>query len=86
MVDNHNRKLTFGHGLSCHVCVLRPKSRGTVRLASRDARDAPLIDPRFLAEPEDLAAAGARLQAGAAHPRRAGARRVRGAELYIRRR
>jgi choline dehydrogenase-like flavoprotein len=56
MVDNHNRTLHLGHGLSCHVCVLRPKSRGTVRLASRDARDAPLIDPRFLAEPEDLAA------------------------------
>jgi choline dehydrogenase-like flavoprotein len=56
MVDNHNRTLHLGHGLSCHVCVLRPKSRGAVRLASRDARDAPLIDPRFLAEPEDLAA------------------------------
>jgi choline dehydrogenase-like flavoprotein len=56
LVDNHNRTLHLGHGLSCHVCVLRPKSRGTVRLASRDARDAPLIDPRFLAEPEDLAA------------------------------
>ena len=55
MIDNHNRKLHLGHGMSCHVCVLRPKSRGTVRLASRDARDAPLIDPRFLAEPEDLA-------------------------------
>ncbi len=56
MVDNHNRTLHLGHGLSCHVCVLRPKSRGTVRLASGDARDAPLIDPRFLAEPGDLAA------------------------------
>jgi len=55
IIDNHNRTLHLGHGLSCHVCVLRPKSRGTVRLASRDARDAPLIDPRFLAEPEDLA-------------------------------
>jgi choline dehydrogenase-like flavoprotein len=56
MVDNHNRTLHLGHGMSCHVCVLRPRSRGTVRLASRDARDAPLIDPRFLSEPEDLAA------------------------------
>jgi choline dehydrogenase-like flavoprotein len=55
MVDNHNRTLHFGHGMSCHVCVLRPKSRGTVRLASADAREAPLIDPRFLAEPADLA-------------------------------
>jgi len=56
IVDDHNRRLHLGHGLSCHVCALRPKSRGTVRLASSDARDAPLIDPRFLAEPEDLAA------------------------------
>jgi choline dehydrogenase-like flavoprotein len=56
IIDNHNRTLHLGHGLSCHVCVLRPKSRGTVRLASPDARDAPLIDPRFLTEPEDLAA------------------------------
>jgi choline dehydrogenase-like flavoprotein len=56
IVDNHNRTLHLGHGMSCHVCVLRPKSRGSVRLASRDARDAPLIDPRFLVEPEDLAA------------------------------
>lgn len=55
MVDNHNRTMHFGHGMSCHVCVLRPKSRGTVRLASADAREAPLIDPRFLAEPADLA-------------------------------
>ncbi|MGA8052179.1 MAG: GMC family oxidoreductase N-terminal domain-containing protein [Burkholderiales bacterium] len=55
IVDNHNRTLHLGHGLSCHVCALRPKSRGTVRLASSDARDAPLIDPHFVAEPEDLA-------------------------------
>ncbi|MEE9376322.1 MAG: GMC family oxidoreductase N-terminal domain-containing protein [Rhizobiaceae bacterium] len=32
IVDDHNRKLHLGHGYSCHVCVLRPKSRGNVRL------------------------------------------------------
>ena len=31
MVDDHARKLHLGHGFSCHVCVLRPKSRGTRR-------------------------------------------------------
>lgn len=52
--DDHNRKLHVRHGFSCHVCVLRPKSRGNVTLASADARQAPVIDPRFLSEPEDL--------------------------------
>jgi choline dehydrogenase-like flavoprotein len=54
MVDNHNRTFHWGHGMSCHSCKLRPRSRGTVRLASKDARDAPQIDPAFLSAEEDL--------------------------------
>ena len=54
MVDNHNRTYHWGHGMSCHATALRPASRGTVRLASRDMRDAPLIDPAFLSERADL--------------------------------
>jgi choline dehydrogenase-like flavoprotein len=54
MVDNHNRTLHWGHGMSCHSCPLRPKSRGVLRLASRDMHDAPLIDPRFLSHEDDL--------------------------------
>jgi len=54
MVDNHNRTYHYGHGMSCHSCALRPKSRGMLHLASPDARDAPLIDPGFLSAPEDL--------------------------------
>lgn len=54
LVD-HGRKTVFGHGYSCHVCLLRPKSRGTLRLASADAQVAPLIDPGFLSEPDDVA-------------------------------
>ncbi|HWV06828.1 GMC family oxidoreductase [Ralstonia sp.] len=54
MADNHNRTFNYGHGYSCHVCVLRPKSRGEVRLASADTREAPLIDPRFLSDPDDM--------------------------------
>ena len=53
LVD-HGRKTVFGHGYSCHVCLLRPKSRGNVRLASADPKAAPLIDPNFLAEPDDM--------------------------------
>ena len=52
---DHGRKTVFGHGYSCHVCLLRPKSRGTLTLASADPLAAPLIDPNFLAEPDDLA-------------------------------
>lgn len=34
--------------------LIQPKSRGTVRLASADPTVAPVLDPQFLAEPEDL--------------------------------
>ncbi|MBU64424.1 MAG: GMC family oxidoreductase [Cupriavidus sp.] len=54
MADDHMRRIHFGHGYSCHVCVLRPRSRGEVRLASADMRAAPQIDPRFLSDPRDL--------------------------------
>ena len=55
IVDDHARKLHMGHGFSCHVCVLRPKSRGSVGLSSADPMAAPRIDPQFLSDPEDLA-------------------------------
>ena len=54
LVDDHARRLHLGHGFSCHVCLLRPKSRGTLRLASPDPLAAPLIDPAFLADPQDV--------------------------------
>jgi choline dehydrogenase-like flavoprotein len=53
LVD-HGRKTVFGHGYSCHVCLLRPLSRGSVTLASSDPMAAPLIDPNFLAERDDV--------------------------------
>ena len=54
LVDDHNRKIHFTTGMSLHVCGLRPKSRGQVRLASADITRAPLIDPNFLADADDL--------------------------------
>jgi len=54
IVDDHTRKRHFATGMALHVCALRPKSRGSVRLASSDIAKAPLIDPDFLADPEDL--------------------------------
>ena len=55
LVDDHARKMHVGHGISCHVDVLRPHSHGVVGLASTDPRDAPVIDPRFLSDERDLA-------------------------------
>lgn len=54
IVDHHSRHLHLARGLSLHVCVLRPHSRGSVRLASDDIRRPPLIDPAFLADPRDM--------------------------------
>lgn len=54
MIDSHARKLHLGHGYSCHICLLRPKSIGSVSLASTDPLAAPNIDPNFLGHPDDL--------------------------------
>lgn len=56
IVDQHMRRMHLADGWSAHVCLLRPDSRGTVRLASGDPRRAPLIDPGFLSDPRDAAA------------------------------
>ncbi len=54
MLEDHGREKVKGHGFSCHACVLRPESRGSVRLASPDAAAAPAIDPNFLSDERDL--------------------------------
>jgi choline dehydrogenase-like flavoprotein len=82
LVDDHARKAHWGHGFSCHVTVLRPWSRGEVRLASPRPEEPPLIDPRFLDDPRDLA-----LLLKGAHQQRAvlddrAFDDVRGAPLY----
>ncbi|HJV96348.1 MAG TPA: GMC oxidoreductase, partial [Albitalea sp.] len=40
-------------GVTLNSAYLRPRSRGTVRLASADPKAAPLIDPNYWADPED---------------------------------
>ena len=55
IVDDHARRLHYGYGISCHVAVLRPASRGSVGLNSADPRDPPRIDPNFLAADADVA-------------------------------
>jgi choline dehydrogenase-like flavoprotein len=54
MVDDHGRKMHWGHGISCHVTLLRPKSRGTVSLNTANAFDAPRIDTAFFSDPDDM--------------------------------
>ena len=43
-----------GFGMTLNSYFLRPRSRGTVRAASSDPTQAPLIDPNFLADDYDL--------------------------------
>ena len=54
LVDDHARTLHAGHGFSCHVCLLRPRSKGRVWLKDADPLSAPMIDPAFLSDPADL--------------------------------
>jgi len=46
-------KLMSYPGYSVHVCVLRPKSTGTVTITSADPFAAPDIDYNFFADPDD---------------------------------
>ncbi|EAQ28363.1 putative alcohol dehydrogenase [Erythrobacter sp. NAP1] len=55
VLEDHGRENVKGYGFSLHACVLRPESRGTVRLGSRDAAAAPVIDPNFLDDDRDIA-------------------------------
>jgi choline dehydrogenase len=40
-------------GITCPVIVLRPESRGTVRIKSADPREPPAIQPRYLSAQKD---------------------------------
>lgn len=53
LVD-HGRKTVLGHGYSTHVCLLQPRSRGSVTLGSSDPMALPLVDPNFLGDPDDM--------------------------------
>lgn len=54
LVDDHARTLHPGYGLSCHVCLLRPRSTGTVTLKDNNPDSAPVIDPNFFNDPQDV--------------------------------
>ena len=44
------------HGISVNPCLLRPKSRGSVKLRSADPREPPLFVSNALQNPEDVEA------------------------------
>ncbi|MGE7955487.1 GMC family oxidoreductase [Pseudomonas sp. NPDC089530] len=48
------RLVPLGHGVSLHIAVMHPQSRGQVRLNSAAPHDKPIIDSHFLSHPEDL--------------------------------
>lgn len=53
-VIEHGFKKETGSGITLHNNNMRPLSRGEVKLASSDPRDAPLIDPNYMADPVDV--------------------------------
>ena len=55
VLEDHGRENVKGYGFSLHACVLRPESRGTVRLGTDDAAAPPWIDPNFLDDDRDIA-------------------------------
>jgi len=62
-VIDHGMKRVPGYGVCLYTNLLRPKSRGTVRLANADPTSPPLIDPNYLSDPDDMrmAVAGLRM-------------------------
>lgn len=42
------------HGVTLNSCVLQPRSRGSVQLASDRPQDQPLVDTNYFDDPEDL--------------------------------
>ena len=66
VLEDHGREKVKGHGFSCHACVLRPYSKGTVRLNDDKPKSAPALDPNFLDDDRDIAT----LRAGIRHMKR----------------
>ena len=51
---DHGRDVYAKHGMSVVAILLRPGSRGSVRLASTDPLADPLVDFRYFSHPDDL--------------------------------
>jgi choline dehydrogenase len=82
MVDDHARKIHRGHGYTLHVTLMRPKSRGSLSLSSRNPTDKPLIDPAFFKHADDLGTLALATQQGLKIMASAGLAAYRGDMLY----
>jgi choline dehydrogenase len=50
LLEDHGRHRLPGYGFTMHACMLRPKSRGTIRLKSADPADKPAIQANYLSD------------------------------------
>jgi choline dehydrogenase-like flavoprotein len=50
LLDDHGRHRMDGYGYTLHACALRPKSRGSIRLASADPAAKASIQPNYLGD------------------------------------
>lgn len=82
IVDDHARKMHWGHGFTLHVTLMRPKSRGSLSLASRNPMEKPLIDPAFFKDKADLQTMVAGTQLGLKIMSSAGLSSYQGQMLY----
>ncbi|TLU66892.1 GMC family oxidoreductase [Thalassotalea litorea] len=55
-MDDHGRNIKmYGvQGTTLHACILRPKSRGEIRIMSADITSPPVIDSNMLSHPHDM--------------------------------
>jgi choline dehydrogenase len=54
LYEDHGRTIIPREGFAIIANVSRPRSRGSVRIASADPTQAPLIDPNYFADRDDL--------------------------------
>ncbi len=52
LLDDHGRNRLPGYGFTMHACMLRPRSRGEIRLASADPSAKAAIRPNYLSDVE----------------------------------
>lgn len=51
---DHGRDMYWNHGMSTHILLLDPKSRGTVNLVPNKWGGFPLVDFKYFSHPDDL--------------------------------
>jgi choline dehydrogenase len=54
LYENHGRTIIQREGFTAYANVARPRSRGSVQIASADPFAAPVIDPNYLSHPDDI--------------------------------